>query len=104
MKRPKTVNYEICYAIATNSKEDIGIKSDSEIKILKNSDIPIMDLNSTGSAISKYNIDSAFKVVNLISFIKDKKKVNNEEKDNEEELNLEPHELTIDDFIDDFKL
>ncbi len=104
MKRPKTVNYEICYAIATNSKEDIGIKSDSEIKILKNSDIPIMDLNSTGSAISKYNIDSAFKVADLISFIKDKKKVNNEEKDNEEELNLEPHELTIDDFIDDFKL
>lgn len=104
MKRPKTVNYEICYAIATNSKEDIGIKSDSEIKILKNSDIPIMDLNSTGSAISKYNIDSAFKVVNLISFIKDKKKVNNEEKDNEEELNFEPQELTIDDFIDDFKL
>ncbi len=102
MKKPKTVNYEVCFAIATVSKDDIGLKSDSEIKILKNSDIPIMDLNSTGSAISKYNIDAAFKVPDLISFLKNKKGQTEEIEEKVEEK--EPEELTIDDFIDDFKL
>ena len=103
IKKTKTVNYYITFAIVTNSKDEIGLKSDSEIKVLKNSDIPIMDLGSTGSSISKYNIDAAFKTVELISFLRKKKNDNNNDEFEEIE-NIEPQEFTIDDFINDFKI
>ncbi len=102
LKKPKTVNYEVAYVLATSSKDDIGIKSDSEIRELKNSDIPIMDLNSTGSAISKYQLDAAFKIVKLTSILKNPKLT--EEEEEKPSQSTEVEELTIDDFIDDFKL
>ena len=102
LKQPKTVNYEIINVLLSNSKDEIGIKSDSEIIILKNSDIPIMDFASTGSSISKYNIDSAFKIKKIKSFLKRNKEENI--KPEVVKQTTEIQELTIDDFLDDFKL
>ena len=62
-----------------------------------------MDLSSTGSSISKYNIDDVFIKQDLVT-IKD----NNEEVETvKEEVEAEQpkvKELTMDDFLDDFKL
>ena len=89
--------------LLTNSKDEICIKSDSEITNLKNSDIPIMDISSTGSAISKYNIDDAFKVTSLKTFMNNK-----EENDTKEEAieksDTQVKQQSLDDFIEDFKL
>ena len=103
IKKTKTVSYTIEHALLTNMKDELKIKSDSEIKIIKNADIPIMDLNSTGSAISKYNIDNVFIAPRLITFLKSKR-VEKENLDVEEEKEDIIKEMTIDDFIDDFKL
>ncbi len=103
IKKTKTVSYTIEHALLTNMKDELKIKSDSEIKIIKNADIPIMDLNSTGSAISKYGIDNVFIAPKLITFLKSKR-VEKENGDVEERKEDVIKEMTIDDFIDDFKL
>lgn len=96
IKKVKTTNYELLSAFITNSKDTIGIKCNNDIITLKNSEIPINDLASTGSAITKQKLTKAFisKELKLI-----------EDKDIElPKLKEETKELTIDDFIDDFKL
>ncbi len=62
-----------------------------------------MDLASTGSVLTKKDLQDVYLKTNLISYLK---KVSKEEK---EETTPEPakeeiKELTIDDFIDDFKI
>lgn len=96
IKKVKTTNYELLSAFITNSKDTIGIKCNNDIITLKNSEIPINDLTSTGSVITKQKLTKAFisKELKLI-----------EDKDIElPKLKEETKELTIDDFIDDFKL
>ena len=96
IKKVKTTNYELLSAFITNSKDTIGIKCNNDIITLKNSEIPINDLASTGSVITKQKLTKAFisKELKLI-----------EDKDIElPKLKEETKELTIDDFIDDFKL
>ncbi len=106
MKKVKSANYEIINAFITNSRDTICIKSDSEIREIKNSDIAIMDLASTGSNISKYNIDEVFLKTSKTSYLEKKEK--NENVSETEELNDETQEkvkeFTMDDFLDDFKL
>ena len=48
----------------TTSKTYIGIKN-PDINYLKGSEFPIMDRYSTGSQISKSNVNDAFKVIEL---------------------------------------
>ena len=103
IKKTKTVSYTIEHVLLTNIKDELKIKSDSEIKIIKNADIPIMDLNSTGSAISKYGIDNVFIAPKLITFLKSKR-VEKENSNVEERKEDVIKEMTIDDFINDFKL
>ena len=100
MKKVKTNDYNVLSAYITNGKSLICIKADSEIREEKNSELPIMDLQSNGSSISKYDIDGSFVKVNLISYLnkKEDKDLNSLIKQNDSQ------ELTIDDFIDDFKL
>lgn len=97
IKKVKTTNYELLSAFITNSKDTIGIKCNNDIITLKNSEIPINDLASTGSVITKQKLTKAFisKELKLI-----------EDKDIELPRLKEEStkELTIDDFIDDFKL
>ena len=57
IKKNKTVTYLITNAYITSSRDTIIIKSDSEIKEIKNSEIPIMDLASNGSSIDKGHVD-----------------------------------------------
>ena len=98
LKKTKTVTYKVLNAFATNSRDLILTKADSDINIFKNSDIAIMDLASTGSNISKYKLDKA-------SIVAIKEKVEaKEEKKEEETLKKEPKKLSMADFIDDFKL
>ena len=98
IKKVKSTPYEIINAFITNKNDNIGLVTD-EINIIKNTDIPIMDEVSTGSTITKETIKHIFKSYGLVEI-------------NEEEIVLpkkkevinEPKEMTIDDFINDFKL
>ena len=84
----------------------IGMRKDTDISEIKTTEIGIMDLSSTGSSISKHKIDEAFVIADVIESKLDESKLLETKK---EEIELpkkkeEPTELTIDDFIDDFKL
>ena len=101
LKKVKTVNYQIMQVTINNSRSTLYLKNNDDFQELKVSDIPIMDLSSTGSVISKLKIDGIFEAVELESFLK-KKKDSTETEPQETVGKVE--ELTIDDFIDDFKL
>ena len=101
MKKTKTVTYKILNALVTNSRDLILTKADSDINIFKNSDIAIMDLTSTGSNISKYKLDQA-SVVAIKEKIETPSEAKNEEREKEEKK--EPKKLSMEDFLDDFKL
>ena len=107
IKKVKSSVYYIINAFVTNSRDIICTKSDSEIREIKNSDISIMDLASTGSNISKYNIEEVFIKTEKKSYLSKK---NNEPVDSKETKEVieekveEVKEFTMDDFLDDFKL
>ena len=111
MKKVKTQDYHVIDAFTSESRDDICIKSDSEIKMIKNSDIAIMDTQSTGSSISKYMVDKVYIKANII---KQKDVVINDDESMDDviitsepimkEEKQEVKEFTLDDFIDDFKI
>ena len=68
IKKVKTKNYEVIDAFVTKTKDNIGLLCKEDIIELKNSDIPIMDLISTGSIISKQKITNAFILMPPIYF------------------------------------
>lgn len=101
LKKTKTVIYKVLNALKTNSRDLVLTKADSEINIFKNSDIAIMDLASTGSNISKYKLELA-RVVAMKEKVSEEKE---EVKPEVEEINnVEPKALSMEDFLDDFKL
>ena len=104
IKKTKTVTYLVQNALITNSKDIISIKSDNEIKDYKNSDISIMDLASTGSSLTKHAIEATLLKVELESFLK--KNSEKEKVEEKEVVSKEPQykEMTLDDFIDGFKI
>ena len=84
----------------------------SEIKTLKNSEIPIMDMKSTGSNISKYNIDDAFLPFIKLSYLDKKKEDTNVVKEESTKTEETPKEdipvvkleqSSLDEFFDEFK-
>ncbi len=100
LKKTKTVSYKVLAAFATTSRDLVLTKADSEINILKNSDISIMDLASTGSNISKYKLDLARQVavkekIDQPSITKEEPKI---------EPKQEAKSLSMADFLDDFKI
>jgi topoisomerase-4 subunit A len=97
IKKVKAKDYEVVNAFITTSKDNVAFKCRDDINILKNSEIPIMDLVSTGSVISKQKIDNAF-ILKELKVILDEDVVVKMQ----DEANIK--EMTIDDFIDDFKL
>lgn len=99
IKKVKSVAYEIIEVIPTDARDILCIKSDSEITEIKNSEIAIMDLASTGSNISKYPIEVIFKKA-LVSDTEDLQEI----EDTLEEDNPKMKEMTMDDFLEDFKL
>ncbi len=96
LKKTKTVSYQVLNSFASTSRDLVLTEADNEINIFKNSDIAIMDLQSTGSNISKYKLDTA----RLVAL---KEKITTEEV-KEEPKKEEPKALSMEDFLDDFKL
>jgi len=97
IKKVKSTNYEITNAFVTNKNSQIGIVTE-DINIIKNTDIPIMDEISTGSTISKESIKYTYLdngVINVEDIVIETIK---------QEKQDEVKEMTIDDFINDFKL
>ena len=97
IKKVKSTNYEVLNAFITNKNDNILLIGD-EINTIKNTDIPIMDQASTGSTISKEKLKDAYLDSGLIVVNDDI--IVNEIKD----IESTPKEMTIDDFINDFKL
>ncbi len=98
IKRNKTVNYYITYAYIVNSRDTIIMKKDNEITEIKVADIPIMDLLSNGSNITKGYVDE-FKIKN-----EPVKIINKEEVKVEEKEDVKEEQISFADFTEDFKL
>lgn len=120
LKSPKTKKYEVIKSFPGSSKTNYGLVED-ENKMLKSSDINIMDKSSTGSTIDKEKILDAFKEARL-KVIENKKKqdeVKGEEEKKQSESYIPSHAkkekeiapkeevyetLTMSDFFDEFKI
>jgi topoisomerase-4 subunit A len=98
IKKNKTVVYYLVNAYLTSSKDIIIIKSDSELKELKNSDIPIMDLTSNGSSITKNYVDKYDLKYNIVKIIND---IQNNDEAKEEKIEKQ---VSFEDFTKDFKI
>ena len=103
-KKAKTKDYKINYAYLTETKDINLYKVDTDFHELKNSEIPIMDLASTGSQV-KYNYDLFTLKKELIDLTKDSKE---DPKEEVLEINQKPNkkeeQLSFASFIDDFKI
>ena len=103
IKKVKSTNYEITNIIPISKDDIVCFKIDGEFKGIKSTEIPIMDLASTGSTISKKNIEDTF----LYESLKEIKIDENEvviRPVQEEQSQEDIQELTIDDFVEEFKL
>ena len=65
IKPVKSTNYEIVSALITETKDIIGLEKLEDTEELKNTDISIMDLASTGSNITKSRYTKAYVVATL---------------------------------------
>lgn len=106
IKKVKSTPYNITNALPINAHSTIGIKIDGEVSLIKAADVPIMDLASTGSSISKHKVEDSFilPILQEIKIDQNEKVVRpvNEESNTPEKTEFK--ELTIDDFVEDFKL
>lgn len=100
-KKVKTKDYKIICAYLSNSKDINILKYDVDFKEIKNSEIPIMDLASTGSVIVKNMPDSYHLLQDLIEFDETKKEELPIEKTNEPS---KKEQLSFSEFIEDFKI
>ena len=100
-KKAKTKDYKILFAYLTETKDVNLYKIDTDIHELKNSDIPIMDIASTGSQV-KFNYD----LFALKKELVDLTKTTTEDPKEVEEIKSTKKEeqLSFDAFIDDFKI
>lgn len=92
IKKTKTVTYKLIDAKIVDAKDIVLIKNSNDIKEIKSSEIPIMDKDSTGSAICKVDIESVILKPSLID-TKNISKV---------ESNIEKN--ATDDFLEQFRL
>ncbi len=106
IKKVKSNPYLIFKVAPVSIHDLVNVKIDGEFRELKVTDIPIMDLASTGSTVSK-------KVIEDYLIVSDLKEVKIDE--NEEIIKPEPTkeviddgviegQVSIDDFVEDFKL
>ena len=103
-KKAKTKDYKINFVYLTETKDINLYRIDTDFHELKNSEIPIMDLASTGSSV-KYNYDLFTLKKELIDLTKDTPE---EPKEEALEINQKPskkeEQLSFASFIDDFKI
>ena len=114
--------YKIIKALLTDGKDELFLKCDNEITKIKNTDISILDLKSTGGTISRYKIDDVFTSTVVDSSLKNNKDANEEvktleentdkvveemqESEIEEKKEEKPKEeqVSLNDFFDEFKI
>ena len=94
IKKVKTTKYDIVTAFISDTKDKIGLQLLEDVEVLKNSEISIMDLASTGSTISKKNYLCAFVFATPIK-IEESTKPDKKE----EEIKVEQQS-----FIEEFKI
>ena len=102
VREVKTNPYYILNTFILNHKANLGLKTKDDILTIKITDLPIVDRYSTGTVISKQDIKKVFSINDMIT--KDSVKEIEEVK---EEISLEKVDeriMTIDDFLDDFKI
>ncbi|MCI8497925.1 MAG: DNA topoisomerase IV subunit A [Bacilli bacterium] len=92
LKKVKSTSYKVKDVLLSNSKTTFNLKYSDEVKSIKASEIPIMDLSSTGSSISKTAISSVQVEPVVVSI--------------SEGVPVEAKEIEDknDDFLEDFKL
>ena len=95
LKKVKSVNYEIVSVLKTTAKSEITIIGEDIQGNVKNTEIPIMDINSTGSLVSKKKVLMTLLKVELET----PKEIHLE---NEKEEEPSPTQVSFD--LDDFKL
>ena len=106
----KTNPYYILNAFIVSNKTNLIIKVNDDFVFIKNTEFPIMDRYSTGSSISKKNIDEIFVETNLLeeqNFSNIEPNEKSDEKRESKPVELEKIDekmMTIDDFLDDFKI
>lgn len=100
LRKTKTKDYYVTFAYVTDAKTINIFKCDSEVSEVKNSDIPIMDLASTGSLITKQKIDEVKPKYEILSY--NTQNTENVVEDNPPEE--QESQLSFDDFIEDFKI
>ena len=96
LKKTKTITYNVEYAFPTNSRDIILVKNDTDIKEIKNSDIAIMDITSNGGNIISGEKYDLFQDLVCIK--------NKEEKKEENTSFQNDEQLSMDNFLDNFKL
>lgn len=100
-KKAKTKDYKILFSYLTETKDINLYRVETDIHELKNSDIPIMDLSSTGSQV-KFNYDLFALKKDLIDLTK--KSLEEPVVEEEPKLAKKEEQLSFDSFIDDFKI
>ena len=102
IKPVKSTNYEIISALITETKDIIGLEKLEDTEEIKNTDISIMDLASTGSNITKSRYTKAF----IVATLKKVDEVPKEEKAKTKEVKPTKKELQQQEleFIDEFKI
>ena len=100
-KKAKTKDYKILFSYLTETKDINLYRVETDIHELKNSDIPIMDLSSTGSQV-KFNYDLFALKKDLIDLTK--KSLEEPVVAEEPTQAKKEEQLSFDSFIDDFKI
>ena len=100
-KKAKTKDYKLDFAYLTNSKDINLYKVESDVNELKNSEIPIMDMASTGSNILKENARLWAIKPQEVDLLNRSNKDNFEIK---EEVKKETEQLSFASFVEDFKI
>lgn len=106
LREVKTNPYKVLKVFISSNKLSLGLKN-SEINIIKSTELPIVDRYSTGKEVSKRKLDDAFIVLDLVSQkeIKEviiEKSEEKEEKPVMEQISLKEIDeklLTIEDFL-----
>ena len=101
----KTNPYYILNTLIVNNRGILALKIGGDHKNIKVTELPIMDRYSTGTSLSKANIKKVFETAKLIE--KDVEESIQVEEPNQEDISLENVDekiMTIDDFLDDFKI
>ena len=104
IREVKTNPYNILKTFITNNKTLIGIKTEDNIFTLKQTDIPILDRYSTGTNISKEQIKDVYLIKTVESKINQEIIDQTDEKDSVSLSQIDSKIMTIDDFLDDFKI